>query len=160
MSRSMGLLMAPVLAVIIGACREPTVASPSPAQAPPVVTEPWLRTASAGGTTAAYMRLSNLTGEPDRLLAARSPWASSCRIQETQIVDGVARPVAIERGLPLPPGEVVELRPTGPHIILTGLSRGLVPGDSVPLTLVFAKSGELQLQVPVRQPLEADEPRR
>jgi copper(I)-binding protein len=56
-------------------------------------------------------------------------------------------PVAREAQL-VPPGRmevpgisVVTLEPAGPHVVLSGLTRDLVPGESIIVTLVFEKSG-------------------
>jgi copper(I)-binding protein len=56
-------------------------------------------------------------------------------------------PVAREAQL-VPPGRmevpgttVVTLEPEGPHVVLSGLTRPLVPGESIIVTLIFEKSG-------------------
>jgi periplasmic copper chaperone A len=55
----------------------------------------------------------------------------------------------VEGGIPLPPGETVQLQPGGFHIMLLGLGQGLTAGSSVPLTLTFEKAGGVQVDVPV-----------
>ncbi len=161
MHRRIALLLAlPLAAVLASACRPATQPATPPASHPLRVSEAWLRTASAGGTTAAYMRIANLGDESDRLVAARCPWAKECRLQETRIVQGLPRLVPLEHGLPLPAGEVVELTPGGSHVMLIGVRRNLLPGDQMPLTLVFGQAAEITLQVVVRQPLESDAPGR
>jgi copper(I)-binding protein len=52
--------------------------------------------------------------------------------------------------LPLPPGESVELRPGGLHLMLLGLTRSLLDGDTVDLTLHFDGAPDLAISVPVR----------
>jgi periplasmic copper chaperone A len=41
----------------------------------------------------------------------------------------------------VPGTTVVTLVPDGPHVVLSGLTRPLVPGESIIVTLVFEKSG-------------------
>ena len=50
------------------------------------------------------------------------------------------RPVA---SLTVEPGKPVTLAPGGYHIMLTGLKQALKQGDSFPVTLSFAKAGQV-----------------
>lgn len=43
--------------------------------------------------------------------------------------------------LEVPGTTVVALTPPGPHLVLSGLTRPLVPGESIIVTLIFEKSG-------------------
>jgi copper(I)-binding protein len=52
-------------------------------------------------------------------------------------------------GLDLPAGQPVTLQPGATHIMLIGLSEKLVPGQSFPLTLTFAKAGTREVTVSV-----------
>jgi len=47
----------------------------------------------------------------------------------------------------VPPAAPVELKPGGLHIMLLGLTAPLKEGDSFPLTLTFAKAGEITVPV-------------
>lgn len=50
----------------------------------------------------------------------------------------------------IPPGESVRLEPGGLHLMLTGVDPPLEAGESICVTLVFERAGELVLSVPVR----------
>lgn len=88
--------------------------------------------------SAAYMQIEN-TGDNDlRLIAAESPVANQVEIHETSIEDDVMRMRELENGLDVPAGESVLLEQGGFHVMLMALTRELVPGDALPLTLIFA----------------------
>ena len=54
-------------------------------------------------------------------------------------------------GLDLPAGQAVTLKPGGYHIMLTGLTRPLKEGETVSLTLSFAKAGSREVTAPVEK---------
>jgi copper(I)-binding protein len=55
-------------------------------------------------------------------------------------------------GIDLPAGGAVALQPGGNHIMLIGLKAPLKEGDKFPLTLTFAKSGKVEVEVIVEKP--------
>jgi copper(I)-binding protein len=120
----------------------------APQAATIIVSAPWSRAAGQGGTGVGYLTLRNTGTAPDRLLAARASIARTVELHTHIHDNGVMRmrPVpAIE----LPPGQEVLLRPSGLHIMLIGLTAPLRQGDRVPLTLVFERAGEVQVQLAV-----------
>lgn len=125
-----------------------------------VIDEVWLRPAGLGGSTAAFMRIHNPTSEADRLLGARTPLARQCRLQQTQLRGGSFEVLELGEGIQVESGAMVELLPGGFQVAILGLRSPLSPGDTVPLTLVFQRAGEVQVEARVRQPLEFDEPGR
>jgi len=52
-------------------------------------------------------------------------------------------------GLDVPAGGSVELKPGGNHIMLIGLTRALNEGDTLTLTFVFEKAGEVNVALPI-----------
>jgi copper(I)-binding protein len=58
--------------------------------------------------------------------------------KQAQLVDGAA--ASLPR-LEIPGATTVKFAPGGPHVVLTGLSRPLTPGETFILTLLFEKSG-------------------
>jgi len=42
------------------------------------------------------------------------------------------------------------MKPGGYHLMLLGLKHDLKPGDTVALTLMFEKAGQMSLQAPVK----------
>ena len=104
----------------------------------------WLRepppaAKAAGG----YLTITNEGKVADRLLAVEGDAASTIEVHEMSNVDGVMRMQALDKGLAIEPGQTVELKPGGFHIMFTGLKRALKAGDAVPATLVFEKAGRV-----------------
>ena len=57
---------------------------------------------------------------------------------------------AVSGGLPIPAGKSVDLEPRANyHLMLSGLKAPLKDGTQVPLTLKFAKAGDVRVEVPV-----------
>jgi copper(I)-binding protein len=114
------------------------------------IREAWARaTMGQTGTSAVYMTLETSDGQGDRLVAAASPDAGRAELHTSIMEDGVAkmRPLA---AIEVAPGEPTVLEPGGPHVMLVGLGRKLVEGDTLPLSLTFEHAGTVELQVPVR----------
>jgi copper(I)-binding protein len=133
-----------------------------PAQAQTTVTDPWIRgTVAQQKATGLFTRITSAQG--GRLVAARSPVAGVVEIHEMRMDGQIMRMRALPAGLELPPGQAVELRPGGYHVMLMELKQPMNPGDSVPVSLVIegrdGRQETLELKVPVR-PLTAMNPPR
>jgi copper(I)-binding protein len=116
------------------------------------VLDAWARPApEAGGTTAVYFRLLNSGDLPDRLIGGESLAAEAMELHQT-MMDGDVMQMMPVAGIDLAPGETVDFEPGGFHVMLTGLTGALSPGDSVGLTLEFQEAGEIQVEAVVRQP--------
>ncbi|GHA60542.1 hypothetical protein GCM10008927_27590 [Amylibacter ulvae] len=102
--------------------------------------------AKAGG---AFMQIRNNTGHDDRLIAVKSPIAMAEIHSHIHEADGVMRMVELEDGIAIAAGETIELKRGGDHLMLMGLQRGLVQGDTVDFTLTFEHAGDVKLTVPV-----------
>ena len=123
-----------------------------------VVHDAWARATPAGARVGAlYLSIASVTG--DRLVGAEVPRsvAAATDIHETVVVADSSgsegsgrmtmRPVAF---IELPPGETVELKPGGYHIMLLNLKKPLRVGARVPLTLVLEKAGRRKVTAVVR----------
>ena len=67
--------------------------------------------------------------------------------------DGVKRMRELEDGLKLPPTAVIKLRPgMGDHLMLMGLKKPLVEGETFPMTLEFERGGKVEVKVTVQVP--------
>ena len=109
---------------------------------------PWTRAAGANSNGAGFMTLKNNGAAGDRLISAASPAARVVELH-THIREGDVmrmRPVA---DIPIPPGQTVHLRPGGLHIMLFDVKKPLKAGDTLSLTLTFAKAEPLTITVPV-----------
>ena len=115
-----------------------------------MVMDPFARVARPGAPTgAAFMVLHNMSDTEDRLIGVESPVAEVVQIHTHIEKDGVMKMRRIEGGIPLPGGEMHELARGGDHVMLMGLTRDLVEGDSFFLTLIFEVAGEVLVEVPV-----------
>ena len=106
-----------------------------------VVTSAWARATPPGANVgAAYVTVENRGAEDDTLVSAESPVAQSVMAHETAEENGVAtmRPLAEPA---IPAGGTLAMEPGGIHLMLMGLTAPLKKGESVPLTLTFAKAG-------------------
>ena len=111
-----------------------SLAAASTAFAQVAVKDPWVRaTVPAQSATGAFMQLNAAKGA--RLVEARSPAAGVVEIHEMAMVDNVMKMRAV-KGLDLPAGKAVELKPGGYHVMLMDLKGQIKEGDSVPITLV------------------------
>jgi periplasmic copper chaperone A len=99
------------------------------------------------GVSAAYFHLTNL-GEPDRLIAVSTDAAGLVEIHEMQMADGVMRMNPID-GIDLPTGETAVLEPGGFHLMLMAVTRPLVSGEALTLTLTFESGKTLTVAVPI-----------
>ena len=113
---------------------------------------PWSRQAMDGNNGAAFMTLTNNSGQDDRLVSATTSIAERVEIHETIDENGVMRMVHQPDGFPLPVGATLELKPGGKHIMLIGLKEMLKPGEAYTLTLNFEKADPITLEVPVKEP--------
>jgi periplasmic copper chaperone A len=103
--------------------------------------------APAGGVTAAYVYVENGGGD-DRLVAVESPMADRAELHRTDRDDGIALMHTVT-SLPVPAAGATELTAGGAHLMLLGLHGDLTPGARVPLTLRFARAGEISVQATV-----------
>ncbi len=103
-----------------------------------------------GKTGAIFLMIHNNTEQDDRLIDVRSDIAQKVEIHtHKDDGNGVMQMIHLTEGLPLPAGEAHMLERGGDHIMLMGLTRDLVDGDTFPLTLVFENAGETTIEVTV-----------
>ncbi|PZW42131.1 hypothetical protein C8P66_11923 [Humitalea rosea] len=110
---------------------------------------PWSRAAPAGRTGAGYMTLRT-TGAADRLLSASSPAAERVELH-THIHEGAVMRMRPVTDIPVTPGETVELKPGGLHLMLVNLTAALQPGARVPITLHFERGGDVTVELAVER---------
>ncbi|HVY19896.1 MAG TPA: copper chaperone PCu(A)C [Bauldia sp.] len=128
----------------------------SPALAAPVtvgslaIDAMWTRATPPGAPSAGgYLTITNTGSEADTLTAVASPMAGMSDIHVMETKDGVMTMHGLEGGLPIPAGGTVTLAPGGFHIMFIGLTGALKQGDTLPVTLTFAKAGKVDVALPV-----------
>jgi periplasmic copper chaperone A len=123
-----------------------------------VIEAPWTRATPAGATVAGgYLRITNTGTEPDRLVGGSVPVASTFEVHEMSMTDNVMKMRKLTDGLEIKPGQTVELKPGGYHLMFMGLRQGLKDGQTVKGTLVFEKAGTVEIEYRVA-PLGAQSP--
>ena len=105
------------------------------------------KSAKAG---AAFMMIQNTGEADDRLLGVESDAAARVELH-THMIDenGVAKMTHVEQGFVIPAGESHMLKRGGDHVMFMGLTAPFEQGATVPVTLIFEKAGEIQIEVPV-----------
>ena len=115
------------------------------------VADPWSRATPKGASVAAgYMKISNSSSAPDRLISGSSEAASTFEVHEMTMENGVAKMRPVKGGLEIKPGETVELKPGSFHVMFVGLKKPLANGDHIKATLVFEKAGTVNVEYDVR----------
>jgi copper(I)-binding protein len=113
--------------------------------------QPWTRatppTAESGG---GYLVLKNTGTTPDRLIAVKSPAADRVEIHEMKMDGNIMRMREVEKGIEIPPGATVELKPGGFNVMFMGLKAPFAKEAKVPLTLVFEKAGSIDVDLMVQ----------
>ena len=132
-----------LLATLLVAC--------APAGRPSLqVSNVWARPGLAGGNSAVYFIIENGTASNDSLLSAVSDVAGAVELHMTTMQDGNMQMVH-QQEVPVQTGKT-EFKPGGLHVMLIGLTQDLNPGDTFSLTLNFAATGEMPLEVTVSEP--------
>jgi copper(I)-binding protein len=115
------------------------------------VEDPYARATPAGARTGAvYMTLDNSAKDADRLTGASSDVAAQVQIHEMSVVNGIMQMREVAGGLPIPAGGSAVLAPGSYHVMLIGLKKPLMAGETFPLTLRFEKAGTISVTVPVK----------
>jgi copper(I)-binding protein len=113
--------------------------------------EAWARVADSGATTAVYFTLGNASTTPDTLVAVSSLVAEHTDMHISTQHNRMMHMTPVT-SLPVPAEDSVSFRPLGAHVMLTGLRRSLVAGDSLTITLRFVSGSTLDVTASVRQP--------
>src|SRR5215469_4894417 len=104
-------------------------------------------------TTAAYMRIINLSGSPLKLTSASSPAAKTVEpMITTRKTQGGQEIMGMQsvNELVIPAGGSLELKPGGDHLMIMGLNVHPREGELIKLTLRFAPGDQkFDLEVPV-----------
>ena len=114
------------------------------------ISDAWARETISGQTsTAAYMTLKNEGAGDDRLVSVSAEAPAMAMLHSSESSDAVARMRPLDSGLAVPAGAMIELKPGGTHVMVTGLRAPLNVGDTLKLTMRFEKSGERPVDVRV-----------
>ena len=132
---------------------------PAPVKAGDLTIEqPWMRATPAGAKVAGgYVRVTNTGKEPDRLVGAAIPLAGRGVIHSMTMEGGIMKMALVQGGLAVKPGETVELKPGGYHLMFEDLTGAPKAGDSVQGSLTFERAGTVPVTFTVA-PIGAQAP--
>lgn len=115
------------------------------------IDDPWIREAPPKATMlAAYMTITNISGEQLVLQAASSPDFKMITIHRTEMSEGAAHMMK-QPALTIEAGKSVELKPGGYHLMLMKPQRRLTEGDEVQLQLSFNNGENVTVPATVRK---------
>jgi copper(I)-binding protein len=113
------------------------------------IVKPWARatapTAQVGG---GFMGLMNMGKTDDALLAVKASVSEKVELHTHSMDGGVMKMREVAR-IDVPAGKTVELKPGSFHVMFINLKAPLKKGDTIPVTLVFEKAGEVKVDMAV-----------
>jgi copper(I)-binding protein len=101
----------------------------------------------AGG----FLKIQNKGNTPDQLISASSPSAGDVQIHEMAMEGNVMKMRQV-KDITVPANGSVELKPGGYHLMFLDLKGPFVAGETIPVKLKFAKSGDVEVRLPVNPP--------
>lgn len=117
---------------------------------PLVIDHPWSRATPRGASVAGgYLKIINTGTTPDRLTGGSAAIAMRFEIHEMSMDGGVMKMRELTKGLEIPAGATVELKPGSYHVMMMGLSKGIAKGERFKATLTFEKAGKLDIEFDV-----------
>ena len=114
-----------------------------------VIAAPWAR-ASIGTKrpAAVFLNIRNQGSVGDVLTAVETPVSGKASVHRSKISNGIAS-MTMAGPVKIPANSQVRLAPGGLHIMLMMLKKPLIKSKEFPLTLIFQKSGRVEITVPV-----------
>lgn len=114
------------------------------------ISAPWVRATPKGASVGGgYLKITNTGTTPDRLVGGASDISSRFEVHEMSMDGGVMKMRALPQGLTIKPGETVELKPGGYHVMFMGLNKQLMQGEKVKAMLEFEKAGKVAVDFAV-----------
>jgi copper(I)-binding protein len=130
-------------ALVLSACR---------AEEGITVHDAWVRPTAQGDNGAVYFVLHNDSTEADELVGASSNVAEAVEIHESSMAEGTGvMQMNQVFSVPLSRSSEVVFEPGGLHVMLVNISRDLVVGETVEVTLLFKNYEDVPVNVSVAQ---------
>ena len=110
------------------------------------ISAPWARATPKGaGVGGGYLTITNTGTAPDRLIGGATEISSRFELHEMSMDNGVMKMRELAQGLEIKPGQKVELKPGGYHVMFMGLKEQLMQGQTIKATLQFEKAGKVDV---------------
>jgi copper(I)-binding protein len=137
--------IASILAVALTVMGTPVLAHEYTAGALKIA-HPWARATPKGASIGGgYFKITNTGSTPDRLVGGVSDVSKHFEFHEMSMDNGVMKMRELAKGLEIKPGQTVEFKPGGYHVMFVGLNKPLEKGEHVNATLQFEKAGKVSV---------------
>lgn len=114
------------------------------------IVHPFSRATPAGAKVAGgFMRITNTGKTSDRLIGGSAELANVFEVHEMSMKDGVMQMRALDKGLEIKPGETVELKPGGYHVMFIDIKKPFVEGEKIKGFLTFERAGRVEVEFKV-----------
>jgi periplasmic copper chaperone A len=118
------------------------------------VKDPWIRgTVAQQKATGMFAQITSASG--GKLVSASSPVAGVVEIHEMVMEGNVMKMRELSKGLDLPAGKTVDLKPGGYHVMLMDLKQEVKAGDTISVTLVVEGKDGKKESIEVKAPVKA-----
>jgi hypothetical protein len=115
------------------------------------ITDAWMRPGIAGGNSAIYFTVENLSDREEVLQGTQGDIAEAYELHRTTISEDDMMSMHHQMSIPIAANEQVLFEPGGLHVMVINLKRDVDEGEIIPLVLKFKTAGEIKLDVPVKQ---------
>jgi len=111
----------------------------------------WARATPKGAPVGGgYMTITNTGDLPDRLVGGSSDVSSRFEIHEMSMDNGVMKMRPLEKGIEIKPGQTIDLKPGGYHVMFVGLNKPFEIGQHIKAMLQFEKAGKVNVSLDVQ----------
>lgn len=117
----------------------------------PHIPQPAKSAKTAGG----YLAIVNSGTEPDRLIGIESDLSAKAEVHESAVDANGFGSMDHVMALDIPAGGTVSLEPGGLHVMFLGLSGTLTEGEMHKATLVFERTGRVEVEFMIDPPMAA-----
>ena len=118
-----------------------------------VIHHPWIRQPIGSADVAgAYTTIDNTGSTSDVLIKITIENVPTVQIHEMMMQGEVMKMREVAKGLMIPAGKSVELKPKSSHIMMMGVKSAYMVGKEVKGTFEFAKAGKVDVDFEVLEP--------
>lgn len=110
------------------------------------ISAPWARATPKGAAVGGgYLKITNTGTAPDRLVGGATSISSRLEVHEMSMSGNTMKMRQLTSGAEIKPGETLELKPGGIHIMFVDLKQQLQQGQHFKATLQFEKAGKVDV---------------
>lgn len=111
------------------------------------IKHPWAKATVEGQPVAGgFVKITNTGTEVDRLVKISADVSGMIQLHEMKVEDGVMKMSEIPGGIEIAPGQTVELKPGGLHVMFMGIKAPLKEGEKFKAVLTFEKAGTIEVE--------------